>query len=293
MKRAFWPAAVQQETACNGEVPAVSSTYQVASHDVAAFERDGAVCIRGLFSGSQLATAAEGIERNIRSPSANAKVASTADDPGFFFQDFCNWSRISEYRALIFDSAAASVAAQLMRASVVRLYHDHLLVKEPGTRQRTPWHQDQPYYNVEGRMSASMWLPIDPVPRESSLEFVAGSHTGPWLMPRAFLDNEARWFPDGSLTELPDVEADRAAFPIIGWALEPGDAVFFHMLTLHGAAGISGARRRRVLSVRFLGDDIRHAPRPWKTSPHFPGLTDELPAGAAMDHPSFPVVWPA
>lgn len=24
----------------------------------------------------------------------------------------------------------------------VRLYHDHLLVKEPGTRQRTAWHPD-------------------------------------------------------------------------------------------------------------------------------------------------------
>jgi ectoine hydroxylase-related dioxygenase (phytanoyl-CoA dioxygenase family) len=284
---------VQRAAERDEQVPTVSSTYQVASADVTAFERDGAVCIRGLFSAAELAAAAEGIEHNIRSPSANAKIASTPDDPGFFFQDFCNWSRFPEYRAIIFRSAAAAVAAQLMAASLVRLYHDHLLVKEPGTRQRTPWHQDQPYYNIAGRMSASMWLPIDAVPRESSLEFVAGSHKGPWLMPRAFLDNEARWFPDGSLAELPDVEAERAAFPIIGWALEPGDAVFFHMLTLHGAPGISGARRRRVLSVRFLGDDIRHAPRRWKTSPHFPGLTDELPAGAVMDHPLFPVVWPS
>ena len=65
-----------------------------------------------------------------------------------------------------------------MGTGQVRLYHDHMLVKEPGTRQRTPWHQDQPYYNIEGRMSASMWLPMDPVPLESSLEFVAGSHRG-------------------------------------------------------------------------------------------------------------------
>jgi ectoine hydroxylase-related dioxygenase (phytanoyl-CoA dioxygenase family) len=61
--------------------------------------------------------------------------------------------------------------------------------------------------------------------------------------------------------------ANRANYPIIGWTLEPGDAVFFHMLALHGAAGVSGTNRRRVLSVRFIGDDIRHAPRRWKTSP--------------------------
>jgi hypothetical protein len=48
-----------------------------------------------------------------------------------------------------------------------------------------------------------------------------------------------------------------------------------------------------VLSVRFLGDDMVHAPRPWPTSPDFPGLTEELPAGAPLDHPLFPVLWEA
>ena len=64
-------------------------------------------------------------------------------------------------------------------------------------------------------------------------------------------------------------------------------------VALHGAAGVSGVRRRRVPSVRFMGEDIRHAPRPWKTSPHFPGLVEELPAGSEMAHPLFPIVWPA
>jgi len=56
---------------------------------------------------------------------------------------------------------------------------------------------------------------------------------------------------------------------------------------------VPGPHRRRVLSVRFLGDDVRHAPRPWTTSPPFPGLAEELPAGAPMDHPLFPVLWEA
>jgi ectoine hydroxylase-related dioxygenase (phytanoyl-CoA dioxygenase family) len=171
----------------------------------------------------------------------------------------------------------------------VRLFHDHVLVKEPGTRQATPWHQDQPYYNVEGSQNCSMWMPVDPVDRESTVEFVAGSHRGPWLMPRRFMDREAKWFPEGSLADLPDIEADRGSFEILAWELEPGDAVFFHMLTLHAAGGAT--RRRRAFSVRFLGDDATHAPRPWKTSPEFPGLADELPAGAPMEHDLFPVLW--
>jgi ectoine hydroxylase-related dioxygenase (phytanoyl-CoA dioxygenase family) len=180
-----------------------------------------------------------------------------------------------------------------MRAKSARLYHDHMLTKEPGTRQATPWHQDQPYYNVEGRQNISFWIPVDPVSRESTLEFVAGSHLGPWLMPRSFMDAQAKWFPEGSLADLPNIEAARDSFPILGWALQPGDAVCFHMLTLHAASGVSGTQRRRVFSVRFLGDDITHAPRRWRTSPEFPGLSAELPAGAPMNHPLFPVLWRA
>ena len=165
-------------------------------------------------------------------------------------------------------------------------------MKEPGTRQRTPWHQDLPYYNVAGRQNISMWCPVDPVPRESTLKFVAGSHLGPWFMPRSFLDGQAKWFPEGSLEELPDIAADPERFRIIGWQLEPGDAVFFHMLTLHAAAGVNGTRRRRVLSVRFLGDDMVHAVRPWVTSPYFEGLDARLPDGAPLDDPLFPVVFP-
>jgi ectoine hydroxylase-related dioxygenase (phytanoyl-CoA dioxygenase family) len=97
-------------------------------------------------------------------------------------------------------------------------------------------------------------------------------------MPRSFMDDQAKWFPEGSLAELPDVEADRGAFEILAWELEPGDAVFFHMLTLHAAGGAT--TRRRAFSVRFLGDDATHAPRAWRSSPDFPGLADELPAGA-------------
>jgi len=253
------------------------------------FRRDGAVCVRGGFAPEQVALVERGIERNLAAPSARALVASRPDDPGRFFEDFCNWGRIPEYEEFIRTSPAAAIAGRLMGSERVRLFHDHLLVKEAGTAQRTPWHQDQPYYNVDGRQTCSMWLPVDPVPREATVEFVAGSHVGPWLMPRTFMDNEAKWFPEGSLQDLPDIEADRSAHRILAWELEPGDAVFFHMLVLHAAGPARG--RRRAFSVRFLGDDVTHAPRPWRTSPDFPGLADELPAGAPMEHRLFPVVW--
>jgi ectoine hydroxylase-related dioxygenase (phytanoyl-CoA dioxygenase family) len=258
---------------------------------VSAYQSDGACCVRGLFSPDEIALLASGIESNLASPSARAIVASKPGDPGRFFEDFCNWQRIPAYRRFIEESPAAAAAAALMGGSPVRLFHDHLLVKEAGTVQRTPWHQDQPYYNVEGRQNVSMWIPVDPVAREATPEFIAASHLGPWLMPRTFMDQQAKWFPEGSLADLPDIDANPQAYDILGWALQPGDMVCFNMLTLHAAPG--SATRRRAFSLRLLGADMRHAPRPWKTSPDFPGLDSELAAGAPMEHPLFPRLWPA
>ena len=268
-------------------------SLEVPAEQVEAFRRDGAICLRGALNAAEIALLTRGIDANLATPSPRAKVASSRSDPGFFIEDFCNWSENESYRRFIFDSPLGAIAGQLTGSRTIRLYHDHMLTKEPGTRQRTPWHQDQPYYNIEGLQSCSFWIPVDPVSRPATLEFVAGSHRGPWLMPRTFLSEEAKWFPEGSLAELPDIEGHRSEFPILGWQVEPGDVVAFHMLALHASGSVEPGRRRRVFSVRTIGDDIRHAPRPWVTSPEFPGLADELPPGAPLEHRLFPVLWRA
>lgn len=255
------------------------------------YQTQGVVCICNVLSPAEIELLAKGIETNLKNPSPRAKIASPLHDPGLFIEDFCNWQSNQDYQRFIFESPLAFIAAKLMQSKTSRLYHDHLLVKEAGTRQPTPWHQDQPYYNIDGRQNCSFWIPIDPISRASTLEFIAGSHLGPWLMPRTFMDNQAKWFPEGSLSELPDIESQREQFSILGWPIQPGDIICFHMLTLHAAGGADLTSRRRVFSVRFMGDDIRHAPRAWRTSPDFPGLVDELPAGAEMEHDLFPLVW--
>jgi ectoine hydroxylase-related dioxygenase (phytanoyl-CoA dioxygenase family) len=255
-----------------------------------AFARDGAVLIRQALNPAQVAQLEAGIEANLAQLSPLALVASQPDDPGRFVEDFCTWQSNPHYQAVLFDSALPQIARQLMRSHTVRFYHDHLLVKERGTRQPTPWHQDQPYYNVSGAQNVSFWIPVDPVPVESSLRFVAGSHMGTWYMPRTFRDKQAKWFAEGSLAELPAIDANQEQFEQLVWALEPGDAIAFHMLALHASSGVGPAHRRRVFSARYLGDDMRHAPRPWRTSPPFPGLEQRLPDGALLDDPLFPLL---
>ncbi len=284
-------AALAARTLALRQAASARAREKVHEAIVDAYQTDGAVCIRGLLNPEEVAILRAGLDVNLAHPSARAKVASPAGDPGLFIEDFCCWQDNPHYQRTIFETPLAEVAARLMRSATARLYHDHMLTKEAGTRQPTPWHQDQPYYNVEGLQNCSMWIPVDPVARHSTLEFVAGSHRGPWLMPRTFMDKQAKWFPEGSLADLPDVDAQRDRHRILGWELAPGDVVCFHMLALHAAAGVDAGRRRRVFSLRFLGDDMRHAPRRWTTSPEFPGLAGQLAAGAPMHHALFPLLW--
>ena len=103
----------------------------------------GAVVIKGLWA-DWVDVLRAGIERNMDAPGPSAAENLKPGEPGRFFDDYCNWQRIPEFQQVIEQSSAASVAAQLMGSDYVQLFHDHVLVKEPGTSRPTPWHQDGP-----------------------------------------------------------------------------------------------------------------------------------------------------
>lgn len=268
----------------------LSGPMTVTPEDVSEFQQDGVVCLRQILTPVEVSTLTAGVERNLAALSPLAINATRPGEPGAFIEDFRNWQRVPEYERVIRDSALGEAAAALMGSNRVRLNHDHLLVKEPGTLDPSPWHQDQPYYCIDGSQTVSFWLPLDPVDRQNTLEFVAGSHTGKWFMPRTFVSRTAMVFDEGALEEVPDIESDRDSWDIRGWAMRPGDAVAFNMLALHAASG--SPTRRRAFSVRFTGDDARYAPRPHKTSPPFDELDGVLQAGEPLEHPLFPVIWP-
>jgi len=260
----------------------------VSLDEVERFARDGVVVLRGVFAPEWVETLARGVARNLAEPGPLAKLYTADGAPGFFFGDYCNWRRISEYRAFAEQSPAAAIAARLMGASKVNLFHEHVLVKEPGTRERTPWHHDQPYWTVDGWQVCSLWLPLDAVPRETAVEFVAGSHRwGAWYTPKRFYDGENH--PTNEGEQVPDIDAARGDYEIVGWAMAPGDCLAFHARTLHGAPGNVTERRRRAVAFRFTGDDARFARRDGLMSPPFEDVT--LAPGALMDSETFPVVW--
>lgn len=240
----------------------------VTAERVEAFHRDGVVMIPGLFADFVDAIRA-GIDANLAAPGEHAGENLAPGQPGRFFEDYCNWSRIPEFERVARESPAATVAAALTDSRRVQLFHEHVLVKEPGTSKPTPWHQDAPYYFVDGTRHVSFWAPVDPV-GAATLRCVAGSHR--WdkpVLPTRWLA-EDDFYPDRD-DYLPVPDPDAQGMEVLEWAMEPGDAIAFDFRTLHGARGNDARTRRRAFSLRFVGDDARYGERPGPTSPPFPG----------------------
>ncbi len=260
----------------------------VSSEQIRAYEADGAVFLPGLLA-DWVDVIKAGIERNMREPGPYAAENLKPGEGGRFFDDYCNWQRIPEFVEVVQASPAAQAAAALMRSKSAQVFHDHVLVKEPGTAKPTPWHQDAPYYFVDGDQTVSFWVPVDPV-KDATLRCVAGSHRWPKLvLPVRWLSDESFYADSDAYIPVPDPDAAPDRYRVLEWEMQPGDAVAFHFRTLHGARGNFTTERRRAFSLRFVGDDAVYGTRPGRTSPPFPGH-DMMP-GQRLREDWFPVVW--
>ena len=263
--------------------------YSVTQSQIDDFARDGAVCLPGLFA-DWVDVIKDGIAANMKDPGPYAAENLQAGEAGRFFDDYCNWQRIPAFADVMASSPAPAAAATLMQSQTAQFFHDHVLVKEPGTSKPTPWHQDAPYYFVEGAQTVSFWIPVDPV-NDASLRVIAGSHK--WdkmVLPVRWLAEDNFYADDDNFLPLPDPDAEPDKFPTLEWAMQPGDAVAFDFSAVHGARGNMAPTRRRALSLRYVGDDARYITRPGPASPPFPG--HDMQDGMRLRTDWFPIVWP-
>lgn len=269
----------------NGKVQKVTG-FALSEEIISQYGDDGVVVLRGLFSG-HMELIAKAIEHNMASPGPYAAENLLPGEQGRFFDDYCNWQRLPALREVIYNSEAARVAAALMRSRTAQLFHDHVLVKEPGTAKPTPWHQDSPYYFVDGTQTLSFWIPVEAV-EDATLRCVKGSHK--WdkpVLPKKWLKEDNFYVDTDAYRPVPDPDAED--MDVAEWALSPGDAVAFDFRILHGARGNHTDRRRRALSLRFVGDDAVYVERPGRTSPPFPG--HNMKPGQKLRTDWFPVIW--
>ena len=258
----------------------------LSEEHIKSFQDDGVVLLKGLFA-DYVELIQTGIDYNIQNPGRYAAENIKDGEGGRFFDDYCNWNRISQFQEVIKNSKVAEVAAGLMKSKTVQVFHDHVLVKEPGTSKPTPWHQDSPYYFVEGSQTVSFWSPVDAV-TDATLRCVAGSHK--WskpVLPTRWL-NEDKFYKD-TVKYMPVPDPDAEGMKILEWDMDPGDAVAFHYRILHGARGNETKKRRRAFSLRLVGDDARYVERPGPTSPPFPG--HNMKPGDRLREDWFPIIY--
>ena len=255
------------------------------------FQNNGVVLLKKIIDQKWIEELRKGIEYNFQNPSEYKCVYEEVDDKEIFYDDYCNWQKIKEYKNFIFNSNIAKIAGSLMQSNKVNLFHEHVLIKEKGSKKRTPWHQDQGYYCVQGKDNVSIWIPLDKIDINSSMEFILGSHK--WN--KIFLPTKFKGYDydhkDDEFEKIPDIESNRDNYKIISFECDIGDAIAFNYATIHAAYGNKSKNRRRAFSLRFTGDDARYIKRKGEMSPPFPDV--KLNNNDVLDSNTFPVLIPS
>ena len=227
------------------------------------FRRDGVVHVPGAFSPDEVNRLAEFWRHCIdhpgptatrfyadgmaRAPGVDAARALPDREPGLGYQDVNNPANRGRLAELIHLPGIESIVAATFGVRRAWCMAEQVFLKEPGS-PRTSWHQDISDARVEGMDAMTVWMSLDPVAAQESLELVRGSHLGPVY--------DSVYGPPGS-SPIPDIEGHRDDYDIVSFACQPGDAVLFHFGVLHGGGQTGPASTRRSVALRFVGPDSR------------------------------------
>ena len=218
----------------------------ITPDEIATYDRDGVVLLPGMFDQDWIELLNQGLEQNCANPGSRSRVWDRDQQGRTMFYDSQAWQQIDQYRRFIFESPAASIAARLMDASTIHFYFDAVFVRSPGSQFSTPWHQDEPYWSVEGFDTCSLWMPLVAVNKENALAYVPGSHRPDKLYhqhnfgalnPDGLDDVDQVDFTAVADAPFPDINADPEGYGVVSWDMQPGDCVAFNSRIMHGGSG--------------------------------------------------------
>src|SRR5579872_6472881 len=116
---------------------AAALSAPVTAHDIEAFDRDGAICLRRAFEPRWIERVAAGIETELAAPGSGLVEQQAAGLPGRFVTDYCAAQRIPEFQDFIINSPAAAIVAAVMASRTAGFLMDVLWIKQPGTAKPT------------------------------------------------------------------------------------------------------------------------------------------------------------
>ena len=150
---------------------------------------------------------------------------------------------------LVHGTRLAQIAAELLEADGVRIYHDQALYKSAGGGH-TPWHVDQFYWPLAGARTVTAWIPLQPVsPEMGPLAFAPGSQH---LAQQGIAGQLA--ISDESEAQLDRLLAGR---PVVDAPFQLGEVSFHNGWTCHRAGPNTTATTRAVFTIIYMATDAR------------------------------------
>ena len=272
----------------------------ITSNEIETYHRDGVLLLQNMFDNDWIEILNKGLDTNCKNPTERSRTWNKDSLGRTMIFDNTAWQHIDEYRKFIFNSPASQISGQLIGSKNINFFFDSIFVRSKGTQFKTPWHQDEPYWSIEGYDVCTLWMPLVPVKRKSSLSFVPGSHR-----PKTVFNQ----YNFGSLTlnpkdqvdfsniadqEFPDIDADPERFGVVSWDMQPGDCVVFNGRTIHGGSGkLDDECDLRVFTTKWLGDDVRIKFRDCGMDPDHSDLMikNGLKPGDRPNTDLYPLVW--
>jgi ectoine hydroxylase-related dioxygenase (phytanoyl-CoA dioxygenase family) len=189
----------------------LGTTRAVTPAEIEEYRESGVVRLRGILSDAWVAGLGDAIDEAIYQQwesglaaydvSAAADASRAAGLPvltdaraerlekrGCYRTVIGAWTVNEGIRRLALESPLGRVAGELFGARKVNFYDDQTLIKEPGTREYTAFHTDEPYYHLRGDQVCGIWVSPDVVTGDSgAMRYVRGSHRWPsFFKPNAF-----------------------------------------------------------------------------------------------------------
>lgn len=270
---------------------------QLTADEKATFDRDGVVHLPGAIEGRWIQPMIDAADRIVATPRDGLAPAVLAGGMARHL-----YAADDEFRTFAFESGLAPLAAQATGSDTIRLYFDQIFIKPAGSSSEFVWHQDHPYWPIGGTQVVSTWLALTAATAATSaLEFVAGSHRwGATYRPvggdgsREHMNRMWNGFGDLAYSipdEITDFENHPDDYEVLGFDVEPGDALLFDYRILHRSRGNPSANRRVAISWRWLGDD---ATWQWQTGKD-PVINQDStflqPGDPLTDDSTFPIVY--
>ena len=131
-------------------LPPLDTEYALSANQIAEYRQNGHIMLRRLLTPDEVAAYRSAILDAVARLNRESRPLEERDTYGKAFLQIMNlWVNDEEVKKFTLAKRFAKIAADLLGVENVRIYHDQALFKEAGGGP-TPWHQDQPYWAVDG-----------------------------------------------------------------------------------------------------------------------------------------------